>query len=429
MKTLMISSNCSGGGKTTITLGLMKALKNRGYDVQGYKCGPDYIDTAFHSEITGKSSRNLDIHLMGEDGVKASFSRGEGDLAVIEGVMGLYDGKGITDEGSSYSISKLLDNVPIVLVITPKAQSVTLCAEINGIKDYKSANIAGIILNCVSEKYYEMLKAAIELNCKIKVFGYIPKNDEIKLSSRHLGLIQSVEVENLMHKIGICANLIEDHVDLDSLIDSFKEIKKYEDKFHIKNKNIRVAIAYDEAFRFYYKENIELLEELGEVVYFSPLRDKELPKDIDFLYIGGGYPELFAKELNNNISMIESIKSSLESGLACYAECGGLMYLTEQIDNIKTVGFFNGKSEMTSRLNRFGYSTINMKNIKINCHEFHKSKVESNEKTLYEVEKVGYDKQKSTWKCGYKKKNTLAGYPHIHFFGNIEFLNYILNQK
>lgn len=427
MKTIIISSNCSGGGKTTFTLGLMKALKNRGYDVQGFKVGPDYIDTGFHSEITGKSSRNLDIHLMGKEGVKASFSRGQGDLSVIEGVMGLYDGKGIDDECSTYSVSKVLDDAPILLVITPKAQSVTLCAEINGIKDFRNANIVGVVLNNITEKYYKLLKSAIERNCDIKVFGYIPKNEEIVLESRHLGLIQSVEVENLKNKIEICAKLIEKNVDLNGLIKSFKDINKFQDNFHLKKENKRIAVAYDEAFRFYYKENLELLEEIGQVIYFSPLKNKELPKNIDFLYLGGGYPEVFKDRLSKNKSMLLSIKTALENGLRCYGECGGLMYLTEKIDDVPMVGFFCGESEMTKTLNRFGYATINLDSIKINCHEFHKSKTISQENAVYRVEKEGYLGETKNWNCGYKKIYTLAGYPHVHFFGNMQFLKYIVD--
>ena len=217
MKTMIISSNCSGGGKTTFTLGLMKALKNRNYDVQGYKVGPDYIDTGFHTEITGKVSRNLDLHIMGEEGVKASFSRGKGDLAVVEGVMGLYDGKGLDEECSTYSVSKVLDDSPIILVITPKAQSVTLCAEINGIKNFRNANIVGVVLNCVSESFYSLLKPAIEMHCGLKVFGYVPKDDELKLESRHLGLVQSVEVGNLHEKIDYLAKLIEENINLNRI--------------------------------------------------------------------------------------------------------------------------------------------------------------------------------------------------------------------
>ena len=432
MKSLIISSNCSGGGKTTFTLGLMKALKNRGYDIQGYKVGPDYIDTGFHGEVIGKASRNLDLHLMGEEGIKAAFTRGTGDIGIIEGVMGLYDGKGITEKGSTYEVSKILDNAPIILVITPKAQSVTLCAEINGLKDFRNANIVGVIINSVGEKYYRLLKSAIELNCNVKVFGYIPKDERIKLESRHLGLVQSVEIDNLIEKIEICANLIEEHVELDSLIDNLKEIPRYEDKFHLKNKGIKIAVAYDEAFRFYYKENLELLGEIGEVIYFSPLRDKELPKDIDFLYLGGGYPEVFKEELEENISMRKSIKLALDNGLKCYAECGGLMYLTEKISGKDMVGFFRGYSEMTKELKRFGYSTILMENeetksqIKVNCHEFHKSDVNLAEDTIYTVEKEAWTGETLRWTCGYKKKNTLAGYPHIHFIGNLDFLKVLV---
>ena len=435
MKSLIISSNCSGGGKTTFTLGLMKALKNRGYDIQGYKVGPDYIDTGFHGEVIGKPSRNLDLHLMGEEGVRAVFSRGTGDIGVIEGVMGLYDGKGITEKGSTYEVSKVLDNSPIVLVITPKAQSVTLCAEINGLKDFRNANIVGVIINSVGEKYYRLLKSAIELNCKVKVFGYIPKDERIKLESRHLGLVQSIEIENLVEKIEVCANLIEEHVDLGSLIDNFKEIQKYEDKFHLKNKGIRTAVAYDEAFRFYYKENLELLDEIGQVVYFSPLRDKELPNDIDFLYLGGGYPEVFKEELEGNIPMRKSIKLALDNGLKCYAECGGLMYLTEKISGKDMVGFFKGYSEMTKGLKRFGYSTILIENeeskskIKVNCHEFHKSDVKLTEDTIYTVEKESWSGETLRWNCGYKKKNTLAGYPHIHFIGNLDFFKELVGYN
>lgn len=426
MKTMIISSNCSGGGKTTFTLGLMKALKNRNYDVQGYKVGPDYIDTGFHTEITGKVSRNLDLHIMGEEGVKASFSRGKGDLAVVEGVMGLYDGKGLDEECSTYSVSKVLDDSPIILVITPKAQSVTLCAEINGIKNFRNANIVGVVLNCVSESFYSLLKPAIEMHCGLKVFGYVPKDDELKLESRHLGLVQSVEVGGLNKKINYLAELIEKYINLDEIIESFKEVKKFEDNYHLNRLNKKIAIAYDEAFRFYYKENLELLEEVGEVVYFSPLRDKKLPENIDFLYLGGGYPEVFKDQLSKNTDMLRSIKEALDNGLNCYAECGGLMYLTENIDNVNMVGFFKGNSEMTKRLNRFGYATLDFNNIKINCHEFHKSKVNSNESTVYDITKTTYAGDKVSWKCGYKKKNTLAGYPHVHFFGNIEFIKELL---
>lgn len=429
MKSIIISSNCSGGGKTTFTLGLMKLLKNKGYDVQGYKVGPDYIDSGFHSEITGKQSRNLDLHLMGEEGVKASFLRGSGDFGVIEGVMGLYDGVSITEKGSTYSISKLLSDTPIVLVLTPKAQCTTLAAEINGIKNFKNANIIGVVFNAVNQKYYELLKAVVEENCDVKVLGYIPKDDSIKLESRHLGLVQSVEVNNMVDKIERCAKLIEKNIDITYLLQNSKEVKlEVKDRFHLKDRKINIAIAYDEAFRFYYKENLELLEEIGNVSYFSPIRDEKLPENIDFLYLGGGYPEVFKEKLAQNRSMRNSIKEALEKGLKCYAECGGLMYLTERIEDCEMVGFFRGYTYMTKSLQRFGYSNVEIQGekININCHEFHKSDVDIKEERIYNVTKESWNGNTLKWNCGYKKENTIASYPHIHFFGNMEFLKWLI---
>ncbi|MGV8983314.1 cobyrinate a,c-diamide synthase [Clostridium sp.] len=435
MKSIVIGSNTSGGGKTTVTLGIMKALKNRGLDVQGYKVGPDYLDTAFHTKITGKNSRNLDLYLMGEAGVKASFSRGMGDVAVVEGVMGLYDGKGIDTSNSTYHLSKVLD-LPIILVLSPKAQVATFCAEINGIGNFKDANIKGIILNNITESYYNLLKAAIKENCNLEVLGYLPKDERLNLKSRHLGLIQSSEVENLEEKIEICAQLLEKHVDMDLLLQKFKETEKYEDNFHVENMGKRIAVAYDKAFSFYYKENLELLEELGEVIYFSPLVDKKLPSNIDFLYIGGGYPEVFIRELSKNTSMLDSIKTALNNGLHCYAECGGLMYLTQGEkpqgeDGIshKAVGFFNGDYSLTKTLQNFGYAEIEVgvennilpKGMIINCHEFHKSTVNSEEEMIFNLSKYIYDGSQKNWQCGYLKKNTLAAYGHVHFFGNLQW--------
>lgn len=435
MKGILISSNTSGGGKTTVTLGLMKALAGRGFDVQGYKVGPDYIDSAFHSHILKKNSRNLDLFLMGESGVRAAYSRGRGQIGVVEGVMGLYDGLGITTDYSTAHLSKVLD-LPVVLVITPKAQSVTLCAEINGLINFENINIVGVILNNISEGYYKLLKRSIEAHCSVKVFGYLPENEELSLKSRHLGLVQSSEIEDLDKKIQLCAELLEQNVDMDILLKYFKEAEICKDDFHIKPRKIRIGVALDKAFSFYYKENIELLEEAGEVIYFSPLKDEGIPENIDFLYLGGGYPEVFIEELSQNRNMLSSIKSALEKGLPCYAECGGLMYLTEAIDGHPVVGFLSGQSFMTSKLQNFGYGELEVEkensvlsqNLKMKCHEFHKSYVDLNEDTIYEITKEQYDGSIKRWKCGYMKKNTLAAYAHVHFFDNLNFINDILDK-
>lgn len=485
MKSIIISSNCSGGGKTTFTLGLMKALKSRKLDVQGYKVGPDYIDPAFHKEVTKKASRNLDSFLMGEEGIIKSYLNGNGDIGIIEGVMGLYDGIGASEKASAYDVSRLLGNMPIILILSPKGQSASLCAEINGFKNYRNANIAGVVLNSISEKYYDLLKYAIEENCNIKVFGYIPKTQEISLSSRHLGLVQSMEILNLEEKLDTCGKLIEKYIDIDEILKSMQEFKlnseislnhsynsdyNYSDsnykvdnldnefktstknekgskekikidsvKGELHNKPLRIGVALDKAFSFYYKENLELLEELGEIIYFSPINDKALPQNLDFLYIGGGYPEVFKDQLENNYSMRNSIKAALENGLRCYAECGGLMYLTNSIDGAQMVGFFDGESIMTKSLQRFGYCSVKIspkcfhekfktEEFEVKAHEFHKSQVNLNEENVYEVQKNQYNGEIIKWKCGYFKKNTLAGYAHINFLGNEGFLRALMNK-
>ena len=437
MKSIVIASNKSGGGKTTITLGIMRALIKRGFKVQGYKIGPDYIDPAFHKHITRTASRNLDLHLMGEAGVKASYSRGNGDFGVVEGVMGLYDGKGISTEGSTAAVAKVL-NLPIILIISPKAQSITLCAEINGLLAFEKTNVVGVILNNVNESYYKLLKAAIEKHCssKIKVFGYVPKEESLKLKSRHLGLVQSSEVEDLDNKIEKCSELIEKYVNMKELMEVFNETESFEDGFHLKNIGLKTAVAKDEAFNFYYEENIELLKELGEVKFFSPLRDETLPEGINYIYIGGGYPEVFKEKLSSNVTMLNSIKKHLKNGLRAYAECGGLMYLMEEIEGKKMVGFFKGKAEMTKRLQNFGYAEIEIakdnrilpKGMKISCHEFHKSLIKSEEKKVYLVKKETYEGEIKTWKCGYVKGNALGAYAHIHFFSNLEFLKSMVSK-
>ena len=233
----------------------------------------------------------------------------------------------------------------------------------------------------------------------------------------------------MVDKIERCAKLIEKNIDITYLLQNSKEVKlEVKDRFHLDDRKINIAIAYDEAFRFYYKENLELLEEIGNVSYFSPIKDEKLPGNIDFLYLGGGYPEVFKEKLAQNRSMRNSIKEALEKGLKCYAECGGLMYLTERIEDCEMVGFFRGYTYMTKSLQRFGYSNVEIQGekININCHEFHKSDVDIKEERIYNVTKESWNGNTLKWNCGYKKENTIAGYPHIHFFGNMEFLKWLI---
>ena len=432
MKSVVIASNSSGGGKTTFTIGLMNLLKRKGYDIAGYKVGPDYIDGAFHEKITGKPSRNLDFFLQGEDGLKAVYSRNNEDIGVVEGVMGVYDGIGTTLEASTAHVSKIL-GLPIILVISPKASSLTFIAELKGIIDFSDCDFAGIVLNNISKSYYVFLKQLIEEILHMKVLGYLPKDDRIILGSRHLGLVQSQEVTDLQDKIDVVSNLIEENIDVNSILELMKETDKFKDDYHLKSLGLRIGIAKDVAFSFYYKENIELLEEAGEVIYFSPLKDEKVPDDLDFIYLGGGYPEIFSKELSQNISFISSLRNELEKGTPCYAECGGLMYLMKSIDNVNMVGFFDGETYMTKTLNNFGYNHIDIsenqlikRNLSINSHEFHKSKIECSNKTVYKLSKKTFNGGLKEWTCGYIKNNTLGAYGHVHFFSNLDFIKEII---
>jgi len=434
MRSVIIASNSSGGGKTTFTLGLMNLFKRRGYGIDGYKVGPDYIDGAFHKKITGKPSRNLDVFLQGEDGVKAVYGRGTEEIGIVEGVMGVYDGTGSTLEGSTAHISKIL-GLPIILLISPKASSLTLIAELKGILDFSDCDFKGIVLNNISKSYYDILKKLIEEKLNIKVLGFMPRDERIVLKSRHLGLVQSEEVEDLQEKIDITADLIEENVDVDSISEFMKETERFGDNYHIDDEGLRIGVAMDTAFSFYYRENIELLEEAGEVIYFSPLKDKRVPENLDLIYLGGGYPEVFRKELSGNKSFRESLYGELQKGTPCYAECGGLMYLMKSIEGEEMVGFFNGISSMTNTLNNFGYNSIEVssnalvkKDLKIISHEFHKSKVVCSEKTVYKLRKIGYTGEIKEWTCGYVKNNALGAYGHIHFFSNLDFIREIIKS-
>lgn len=432
MTGLVIASDKSGGGKTTITMGLIKALTNRNYKVQGYKVGPDYIDTGFHTFISGQDSRNLDIHLMGEEGVQASFSRGKGDIAIVEGVMGFYDGIGLETHCSTAHVANLI-GLPVVLVLSPKAQMATLFAQIKGILSYENNNIVGVVLNNISESYYERLKVGIEKYCNLKVFGYLPTDPEVEIESRSLGLIINTEIANLVERIDYLSLLIEKYIDVPGLVEAMGEAPHYKDDFKVEKKDIRIGVARDNAFNFYFKENLELLEQTGKVVYFSPLKDKKLPKNLDVLYIGGGYLEIFSKKLSQNKSLLKDIKDQLDNGLRCYAESSGMLYLTEGTKENPLVGFFEGQYYMSTKLQNFGYANLVVckensmipKGLKINSQEFHRSYVRLKEKPIYCISKDQPDGSQKTWQCGYQKNNTVGTYAQIHFFGNMELLKSI----
>lgn len=430
MKTIMITAPSSNSGKTFVTLGIIRAFKKRGLNVCGYKTGPDYIDTKFLEKAAGTRAGNLDIHMMGTDGIKNSISMGEGEYGVVEGAMGYFDGIHNTFLNSSYDISKVL-NINTILVYTPEGEMFSIIPKIKGMVEFEGSMIKGIILNKVSFSMYHLLKEKIEEYVGIKVLGYVEKDESLKIDSRHLGLIQSDEIENIDEIIDRVSILVEKNVDLDGIVKLMSDVNV--SKYIYPNKrDLRVAIAYDSAFSFYYGEDLRLFENVCDVVYFSPIRDENLP-ECDLLYLGGGYPELHLQELSANVSMKHSIKDFADNGGCIYAEGGGFMYLMEYIEGYEMCGVFKGSSTMTDRLQRFGY--LNME-LKKNCllgekgdilpgNEFHKSIMEIEGEGVYSISKP---MSKRKWECGYEYKNVLAGYPHINFLGNMKAFNHLLDR-
>ena len=438
MKGFLIAGTKSGIGKTTVSMGLMSCFS----DVSPFKVGPDYIDGKFHEYVTGNKSYNLDFFLMGEDGVRESFLKHHKNFSIAEGVMGLYDGiDNSLDNGSSAHISRIL-NLPVILIVDGAGRSTSIAAEITGYQNFdKRVNIIGVIINRVSsEKTYEILKDAVEKYCKIKCFGYIPKMENISLSSRHLGLVEAYEVYDLKEKIEVLKNEFQKTIDLKAIYETAEinpcyELKNIFSDFKDRYKNIKIGIAKDSAFSFYYNDNIEFLENLGaEIKYFSPLKGEKIPDDVDMLYFGGGYPENYAVELENNISMINSIRDFYNKNGVIYGECGGFIYLSKKLITLdgKEYNFVNLTEniiEMKNRLDigRFGYINIKYReNFYGKGHEFHYSKIkeEGKEKKEFKIEKPNGRK----WECGYSSKNLLCGYPHIHFFKSSDIIFDLLNR-
>lgn len=455
-KALVIGGASSGSGKTTFSIGLMKALMNRGINVSPFKVGPDYIDPMFHRHVTGKHSYNLPAWMVEDKTLKFLFDKRfeEDSFAVIEGVMGYYDGHR-TDGfiGSTAAMAECL-NVPAIIIFNASSMSLSAAAIVKGFKTFKeNSMIEGVVLNNVaSEMHYQMLKQGIENFTDVKCYGYLKKNEALVIGSRHLGLLQAQEIVDLDDKVSLISEAIEETVDLDGIINDFVYIESTvdEEEYKYQSEQIRylkkkvselgglkIGIAKDAAFSFYYDENLEVLKEIGvSLVPFSPLSDSELSSDLDGLYIGGGYPEVYGNELKENKAFLTYLKKSLEDGMPCYAECGGLMFLTDAIvyggQKNSMVGFFNATSTMTQKLQRFGhidvtvddFGPIKKTDLKFRAHEFHKSIIETDEPILH-----CYDitKGKRHWTCGYTAQNTVGTYAHNHFYSNLKFLDTLLS--
>ncbi|MGO1468688.1 MAG: cobyrinate a,c-diamide synthase [Tissierella sp.] len=420
MKTIMITAPGSNTGKTTITLGLIRALKNRGIDVRGFKTGPDFIDTKLLSKASRKASGNLDLHMMGDEGIEEAISMNLGGVGVVEGAMGYFDGIFNTYENSSFDISRKLD-IPAVLVYSPKGEMFSAIPKIKGMVDFKDSKIKALILNKTSKSMYLLLKEQIEEYIGIKVLGYLPNDETLKIESESLGLSINSDREKLDSFLDKIAVKIEETVNLDGFLDLANDFKIEKFKYPRK-RNIKIAIAYDKAFNFYYQENLNLFQKICSVEYFSPLEDKAVPK-ADLIYIGGGYPENYKEELSLNKDMMNNLRELAIKGSYILAESGGLIYLEESLEGRAMVNIFKGRAKLTNKLKRFGYVNIELledtllgeKGDIISGKEFHKSFIETDEEEIFSIKKPMSSK---SWRCGYKFKNTLGYFQHINFLGN-----------
>ena len=431
---ILLAGTNSGCGKTTVTCAVLQALVNRKLRVSAFKCGPDYIDTMFHSKVISAQSANFDCYFFDDNTMRFLLAKNAArqDISIIEGVMGFYDGMALTStKGSTYAVSQITQT-PVVLVVGAKGASLSVLATIQGFADFCPDNqIRGVILNQCTASTYQVLAEEIRrrFGGRIRPLGFLPKLPDCALESRHLGLVTAAEVENLREKLRILAEQAEKTMDLDGLLEIAKsapQISCAPVVFPNFSEPVRIAVARDKGFCFYYEDSLDALIQMGaELVSFSPLTDPALPENIHGLYLGGGYPELYARQLAENTSMRLSIRCALEQGLPCIAECGGFMYLTQAIGDYPMVGFLPGKSFDTGKLTRFGYVRLQARADQMLCkageeirgHEFHH----------WDCTQPGADftafKDLSgkRWDCVVSSDRLYAGYPHFHFYANPSF--------
>jgi cobyrinic acid a,c-diamide synthase len=447
---VIIAGTQSGVGKTTLTIGLMGALKKTGYRVQGFKVGPDYIDPSYQNVVTGRLSENLDLWLAPKDQIVESFRRAikGADIAVIEGVMGLFDGAtGLDETGSTSQIAKIL-NCPVLLVIDAHNMVRSSAAIALGFKTFdRKVKIKGIILNNVAGiTHANWCRDAIEVTTGLPVVGWLPVNCNVRLPERHLGLIPTPEKQN-QNVFEEITQFIQANVNIGKVVTIAKSVKHLPrpktsiyPKRRLK-KDVKIGVAFDESFNFYYPSNLSILESYGgEIIRFSPMHDKKLPEDIDGLYIGGGFPEMFLEELEDNQSMRTAISVAVEKGMPVYAECAGLMYLTKAITDFggrkyDMVDALEGKTIMTNKtLVTYSLASVQKPNIlcsvglKIRGHEFHNSviaDIPNEAKFAYKmIEGEGIKDKQDGW----IKNKVLASYMHISFAQDQTIAKTFLNE-
>lgn len=464
---ILISATASGVGKTTVTCGLLRVLRRRGLRVQACKCGPDYIDPQFHRSVLGTPSRNIDLFLAGEDLVLELVARGgeNSDLTVMEGAMGYYDGITQSCDASAYDVARVTQT-PALLVVDARGRALSLAAEVAGFVRFRApSQVAGVILNRASNSYYPQLKAMIEREVGVPVLGYVPTLDAVTLPSRHLGLVSANEVDDLQQRVDALASVLEKSIDVDAIL----QIARAAEPLQIETATrgikacrgggtpvayaehrvpqggepcvvrhrgatpstrypvTEIAVAYDEAFWFYYDDTLELLQRLGaKIVRFSPLHDTSLPEGACGLYVGGGYPELHAETLSKNASMREQIRAAIKSGMPTIAECGGFLYLHETLEDEAgmpwpMVGAIDAQAYRQDHLSHFGYVTLHArksgllaeKGASLPAHEFHywQSTMPGD---AFRAQKPQSDR---AWDCAVSTPTLYAGFPHLYLAG------------
>lgn len=427
----LLAAPRSGSGKTTMTCALLMALKRRGCAPCAFKSGPDYIDPMFHRAVLGVESRSLDLFFSAPETVRTLYAKGAAGhgAAVCEGAMGFYDGLGgVSDRASAWHLADTL-GLPVLLVVEPKGQSLTLAAELKGLVNFRTpSHIAGILLNNCTARMHALLAPMLEKETGLPVLGFLPKLPEAVIGSRHLGLYTAAEVENLQQKLALLADAAEEHIDWPRLLALCeKEPPALPVQPETPPARVRIAVAQDEAFCFTYAETLEAFRDAGaEVVFFSPLRDTALPENIGGLYLPGGYPELHAKELSENTSLLREIKQKIESGLPTAAECGGFLYLGQSLTDAEgqswpMVGVLPGEAKDAGRLVRFGYAALSADSDSMlfragesfPIHEFHHWDSTANGTALAAKKPVGG----AAWRCGFVNEHFYAGFPHLYWAG------------
>lgn len=422
-KGVIVAGMQSSSGKTAVTCMLLAALRARGAEPRPFKVGPDFIDTGYHARYAGMASRNLDAWMMGRDRILSEAAANTvNGIGVVEGVMGLFDGGSAgSDEGSAMELARWLD-WPVLLVVPAAKTGRSLAAALRGfIEEAGKDRICGIILNQVSgSSHVDFLREAIApLN--VPVLGALPQCDALKWPERHLGLQSDVELP--LPSASDLAKLAEENLDLDAIISCVSAANG----FHVGidsaarkgGASLRIALARDEAFHFYYAANLDFLREQGQIIEFSPLHDATIPSNAEAVVFGGGFPEIFAEQLADNASMRASVHSAISGGLPCYAECGGLMYLANELvshggTHHPMAGVIPGSVEMTPRLVNFGYCEAGLHDATFRGHEFHYSRW-SGEETRANLWDVTKRRGGKTRREGFGTENLHASYVHLYW--------------